>query len=167
MTGGAYVCTWSPKALITWDAYWKNILIWMKIETTRRLTNILDQWMLLKRICGAVCIVWKWLLESVMKSFKLRCFCNKHLTRNQWFWWPLKHMYVHGNQKYWLRVRCLLQKQHNLDENRKNETSNKYSVSLDATKTDMWSPMHCLKMTIRIRYDVVQIELFLQWASHT
>ena len=71
-------------------------------------------------------------------------------------------MYVHVHQKYSLRVRCSLQKQHNLDENRKNETSNKYSVSLDATKTDMWSPMHCLKMTIRIRYDVVQIQLFLQ-----
>ena len=31
----------------------------------------------------------------------------------------------------------------------------------------MKSCMHCLKSTIRICYGVVQIELFLQWASHT
>ena len=69
---------------------------------------------------------------------------------------------IHEHQNYWLRARCLLQKQHNLDENKNNETSNRYSGSLDATKTHMWGPMHCLKMTIRIRYDVVRIDLLLQ-----
>ena len=48
-----------------------------------------------------------------------------------------------------------------------NEISNRYFGSLDATKTHMWGCIYCLKMTIRIRYDVVRVDLLLQKASHT
>ena len=113
-------------------------------ETSNRYF-ILDHWMLLKHICGAVYIVSKWLLEFVTTSFKLSCFYNKHLTRNRWFRWPSTYvcldvflmgmhinehlcvrcldvflMGIHINEH--LRVRCSLQKQHNLNENRNNET---------------------------------------------
>ena len=72
-----------------WDAYCKNNTIWMKIEKTRLPTNIFDHWMLLKRICGAPCIVWKWLLEFDTTSSKLSRFYNKYFRRKRWFWWPI------------------------------------------------------------------------------
>ena len=111
-------------------------------------------------------------------TFKFSCFYNKHLTHNEWFWWPSTYvcldvflMGIHINDRWSIcmylvtksidYVRCLLKKHLNWNENRNNETSNKYFGSMDATKTHMWGCMHCLKMTIRIRYEVVQIALLL------
>ena len=32
-----------------------------------------------------------------LSSFKLCCFCNKHLTRNQYFWWPSTYICSSGH----------------------------------------------------------------------
>ena len=167
-----------------WDACWKNSKIWTKINKMRILSDIFDHWILLKthilyeelyhclkstiRICYGVVQIelflqWvshTWSMILVTSDIHILGRFNMHVPINNWL--SICMYLVRKNidyvwDAYWKNSNIWIK----INEMRSLSDIFDHWILLKRIYC-MKSCMHCLKITIRICYNVIQIELLLQ-----